>query len=63
MCGGESARIKGISTASLLNWEDAGKIPVIRIQSKHRRYDVDAILPQNGKESRKRWSMHQSVKS
>ncbi len=39
----EAAKLLGVSTKTLRNWEKEGKIQPVRTLGKHRRYNLDEI--------------------
>lgn len=49
---GKAAKLIGVSTQSLKNWEKAGRITSLRTPAGHRRYlrsDVEALLQKEDK--------------
>jgi len=43
---GDAAKILGVSEITLRRWDKAGKLPSIRTEGGHRRYDISVIKPE-----------------
>ena len=48
----ETARILNVTTKTLINWEEKGKLRSLRTQGKHRRYYMSDIRKLTGEESK-----------
>lgn len=43
----EACKLLSVSEKTLRNWDEAGKIRVLRTPSNHRRYDIDSVLDED----------------
>ena len=43
---GKAAKILGVSIMTLRRWDEAGKLPSVRTEGGHRRYDISKIKPE-----------------